>query len=266
MRAGFFQFDVKFGDIQASLKRVRRVLRQAEFDLVVLPELFSTGYLLGSRERALQLAETIPGGEATQALIELAAERRGAILAGICERDGDRVYNTAVLVSPDGSVERHRKVHLPRYEVPVFDRGDRFETFDAAGANIGVALCFDLWMPEACRSLALAGAEILASPANFGGPWSMDVARVRAVENACFVISANRTGTEESGGMKVTFRGGSQIVDCDGTVLFQAGKEERLAIVEIDPERAREKRNVFSDDILRELEFYRREESGSGAR
>jgi tRNA-binding EMAP/Myf-like protein len=86
------------------------------------------------------------------------------------------------------------------------------------------------------------------------------------VSNGMLCSAAELETAEESDGMDVTFRGGSQIVDCDGNVLFQAGKDERLAIVESAPERAREKRNVFCDDLLGELEFYRRQSRASGAR
>lgn len=94
MLAGFFQFAVEFAAPRRNVERVRRALRQEHFDLIVLPELFNTGYLLGSRERGCVLAESVPGGETTQALTELAAEHHGTIVASICERDGKHLYNT----------------------------------------------------------------------------------------------------------------------------------------------------------------------------
>jgi predicted amidohydrolase len=73
----------------------------------------------------------------------------------------------------------------------------------------------------------------------------------------CYVISANRIGIEETDGVTAIFRGASQIVDCDGQVLYQAGKEECLVAVDLDPARARSKSNVACEDLMRELDFHR---------
>jgi predicted amidohydrolase len=129
--------------------------------------------------------------------------------------------------------------------------------FKRAGASVGMALCSDTWMPEACRRLAMDGAEILLSPASSAVSWTADLARLRALENMVYVISSNRIGIEEADGVTAVFRGCSQIIDCDGQVLYQAGKEECVVAVEIDPERARSKANIACNDLMRELEFHR---------
>lgn len=257
MRAGFLQFEPRLGSGAYNLRIVQRILAGEEFDLLVLPELCNSGYLLGSREGALRLAEAVPDGPTVRGLSALAAEHCAYLVAGIAERDGDRVYNTAVLIGPAGVVHKHRKVHLPPYETSIFDRGDRFDVVSAGDARVGLALCSDTWMPEACRALALGGAAILASPGSSAVSWTADMARLRALENVVYVISSNRIGIEEADGVTAIFRGGSQIVDCDGQVLYQAGKEECAVAVEIDPERALSKSNVACDDLMREIEFYR---------
>jgi predicted amidohydrolase len=257
MRAGFLQFEPRPASGSYNLRIIQRILEGQEFDLLVLPELCNTGYLLGSRENAMRLAEAVPDGPMVSGLMELAARHKGWIAAGVAEREGDRVFNSAVLVGPSGLVHRHRKVHLPPYESAIFDRGEGFETARAGAASVGVALCSDTWMPEACRKLAMQGAEILLSPASSAVSWTGDLARLRALENVVYVISSNRIGIEEAGGVTAIFRGGSQVVDCDGQVLYQAGKEECVVTVEIDPARARSKANVACDDLTRELEFYR---------
>lgn len=257
MRVGFLQFEPRAGQAVFNLRTAARVIGDEKFDLLVMPELCNTGYLLGSRQRALELAEPIPGGASFSALVNIAAARNAHLVAGLAERDGDRVYNTAVLVGPQGLVQRHRKVHLTRYEDEIFDRGDRFDVADVRGDKIGIAISFELWMPEACRQLARRGADILACPANSGGSWSFDLAPVRAFENVVFVVMANRIGVEERDGVSATFRGGSQIVECEGEVIYQAGKEECIATAELDPVRARVKSNLFCADLERELAMYK---------
>lgn len=266
MRAGFLQFEPRLGAGAYNLRTIRRILAGQEFDLIVLPELCNTGYLLGSRESALRLAEPVPGGPVVSGLIELAAAHKAYVVAGIAERDGVQVFNTAVMAGPEGLVHKHRKVHLPPYESAIFDRGDGFRAVRAGSAKVGIAMCSDLWMPEACRQLAVDGAEILLSPANSAVSWTADQARLRAIENVCFVISANRIGVEEADGVTAVFRGGSQIVDCDGQVLYQAGKEECAVAADIDPARARSKSNVACNDLLRELEVHRRAAKAAPAR
>lgn len=257
MRVGFLQFEPRGRDTVFNLRTVARVIEGEEFDLLVLPELCNAGYLLGSRETAAAASEPVAGGKTVRGLMELASRFDGYLVAGLIESDGGRIYNSAVLVGPEGVVHRHRKVHLARHEAAIFDRGDRFDVVEVRGAKVGLAVSFDIWMPEACRELARAGAEILACPAAYGGAWSMDVARVRAIENVVYVVSANRIGVESSGGSSVAFRGASQVIDCDGQVLCQAGKEECAVVVEIDEGRARVKSNVLCDDLGRELERYR---------
>ena len=257
VKSGFFQFDVAFGEKERNLDKVRAALSQVDFDLMVLPELFTTGYLLSTNQQAAQFAESIPNGETVRSLIELAGRKHAHIVGGMIERDGDRIYNTAVIVGPAGFVGKHRKVHLTKYEVPLFDRGSGFEVFDiGGGCKLGVVLCFDTWFPEACRVLMSKGAQVLCSPANFGGPWSVDILKVRAVENIVYAISANRIGTETANGIVAEFRGESQIVSCDGLVLQHAGIGEAVAVAEIEPKTASVKRSLMCDDLLGELERY----------
>jgi predicted amidohydrolase len=253
MRVGFYQYDVRFGDKRWNLDRVERAVAEgAAFDLLVLPELFATGYLFASRAEVAAAAEPVPGGETTTLLERLAHASGGYLVGGLAERDGDALYNSAVLVGPSGYVGRHRKRHLPRREAPLFDRGGEPEIFDLGGVAVGIALCFESWFPEHTRLLADRSAELLLNPANFGGPWSLDIARVRALENVVYAVTANRTGREARVGRDAHFRGESRVVSPEGEILLQAGSDETLAVVEIDPTRARDKRNLMCDDMWRE--------------
>ena len=131
-------------------------------DLAVLPELFASGYQFRDRQEALQFAEDLSGdgGPVTRRLTGVAADSGTTIVAGLAEKQGDRLFNSSVLVRPDGSRETYRKVHLFMDEKSLFEPGDLgFPVFEACGTTVGMMICFDWIFPEAARSLALAGAE-----------------------------------------------------------------------------------------------------------
>src|SRR2546422_10505046 len=102
MKVGYFQFAPGFGDIKRNLDTVVNRLAQVECELLVLPELFNTGYQFVSLDEAKALAEDVPGGPTTERLLKLAAERRMHLVAGLAERAGNRLYNPAGLVGPAG--------------------------------------------------------------------------------------------------------------------------------------------------------------------
>src|SRR5947209_14849623 len=112
MRAGFFQFEPRFGARDHNLAVVEEALVKVKADLIVLPELFSTGYQFTSREEALDLAEEAPSGEASRLLSAIAQDQRMHIVAGLAERSGRQVFNSAILAGPEGIFKCYRKTHL----------------------------------------------------------------------------------------------------------------------------------------------------------
>jgi predicted amidohydrolase len=260
-RVGYFQFEPVFGDRDGNLGRIRRALAEARADLIVLPELCTSGYIFASREEVEHLAEPIPGGPTTRALEEIAGERNLVLVAGLAERDGDRFYNSAVLVSPKGFVGRYRKVHLFDRETLWFEPGNEgFRVHEVDGVRLGVLICFDWRFPEAARTLALQGADILCHPSNLVRPWCQDAMVTRSIENRVFSITANRTGEELRDGYGLRFTGKSQIVSARGEVLARAPAErDALEIVGISPEEARDKRLNDRNDLFasRRPEAYR---------
>ena len=254
MKVGFFQFDVTFGDKRKNLDKIHGALKGSDFDLMVLPELFTTGYVFGSKDEAAALAEPIPDGETVARLAEIAEQKYAYIIGGMAEVENDRLYNTAVIVGPDGYVGKHRKTHVTKLEASIFDRSDEINVFDLGGVKIGIVICFESWFPEVSRRLMFQGAQIVCNPANFGGPWSLEVIRVRALENIVFTVQANRIGKEHRNNIHAEFRGESQVVSCEGGVLLQAGGREEVGVVDIDPERAKQKSNIVCNDLIQELE------------
>jgi predicted amidohydrolase len=210
--------------------------------LVVLPECAISGYMLANEREAVRAAEPVPG-PSVEALEHACARLGLHCVAGVLERDGARVRNTAVLVGPEGLVGRYRKTHLPYLGVDRFvEPGDEAPpVFETPLGRIGTQICYELRFPEVTRSLALRGAEIVVHPTNWPTavrPFADYLTRARAAENRVFLLTSNRVGREG----KIEFLGRSQIVDPQGERLADAGEaEEGLAVAEIDPAKAREK-------------------------
>ena len=168
----------------------------------------------------------------------------------------ERFYNSAVLVTPDDApVGLYRKVHLFDREKLVFDDGDLgFPVFTLPGPDalrVGLMVCFDWRFPEAARTLALAGAELIAHPSNLVKPWCQRAMVTRSLENLVFSITANRTGLEDRGDHPIGFTGRSQVLDPQGEQLATAGEnQEALEIVAIDPAAARTKRTNERNDLF----------------
>ena len=112
MKAGFYQFAPRFGDMKYNLQKVIDAAAPVETDLLVLPELFNTGYQFTSKEEAKSLSEKIPSGDTANTLIKLSAKKKVYIAAGIAEYSEGKIYNSAVLTGPDGLIGVYRKIHL----------------------------------------------------------------------------------------------------------------------------------------------------------
>ena len=243
MKVGFLQTHPIFGRTQENVEAAVSLIKGMDADLVVLPELFNTGYQFTSWEESLALAEAVPGGETTQVLIKLAKEKRISIVAGLAEREKGTCYNSAVLVSPQGFVGCYRKLHLFYNEKLWFAPGNRpLEVYNIGTAKIGIMICFDWFFPEVARTLAVKGADILCHPANLVLPYCPQAMITRCIENRVFAITANRIGTERRTEESLSFIGTSQILGTKGEILYRAStdREESMAI-EINPHNARNK-------------------------
>lgn len=261
-RVAFYQFNPVFGDVEGNLEKVFSAIENADTDLLVLPEFFATGYQFVEHDEVDELSETIPDGRTTQRLIAVAREKEMFIVAGLPERSGDRFYNSAVLVGPEGLIGFYRKTHLFGEEKLFFEPGDTgFRVWDTPIGRIGIMICFDWFFPEAMRVLSLLGAEMIAHPANLVLPYCPRSMPTRCLENRVFAVTANRTGIEERrAGTSLRFIGQSRIISPEGTVLASAeADEEIVAVAAVDMAQARNKtlnpfNDLFSD---RRPSFYR---------
>ncbi len=260
-RVGFIQNQPVFGDIEANRNRITHLLEGFEADLLVLPELFTTGYQFASREEANDLAETI-SGPTTEFLTAFAKNKNLFIIAGLVERDGDAIYNSSLVTGPDGLIGRYRKIHLFDTEKNIFDAGDEPPpVFELGPARVGVMICFDWRFPETARSLALSNADVIAHPSNLVLPHCPQSMITRCLENRVYAITADRVGIEQRiPGETLTFIGQSQVVDPDGNVLVRASSDrEESAVVEIDLAKARQKSINPANDLFRDrrVDLYR---------
>lgn len=245
MRIGYIQTKPRIMDVVGNVSRVMGVLECLDADLVVLPELFNTGYALTLEELG-QVSEKVPGGYTIEKLKDLSKERGMAIVAGFAERDGDDFHNSAALITPSG-VKVHRKVHLFGKEKRLFQPGSCFEVHRYGKVNIGMMVCFDWFFPESCRTLMLKGADIIAHPANLVLPFWPKAAVTRSVENHVFIVTAGRIGKERG----LSFIGKSQIVSPSGEILCSAGRSRsESAVVDVNPLIARDKCVTSLNDIV----------------
>ena len=261
MRIGYVQMNPTFGKVASNLEAAEELMRQSTADLWVLPELFATGYQFASQEELDVLSEPIPEGPTTQTLIAFARTQSCFVVAGLTEYHGCNVYNSAVLVGPEGLVAHYRKIHLFSNEKQWFAPGDTpFPVEDIGPAKVGIMICFDHLFPESARTLALKGAEIIAHPSNLVMPvYAQVTMRARALENGVFTVTANRVGIEARTYETLRFTGESQIVSPSGEILAHSPAEgQDVQVVEIDPTQARDKSLNTDNDRLadRRPDFY----------
>ena len=246
MKVCFAQFDVKFSEKEENLRHSLEVLSGLDADLIVLPELFNTGYAFSNKKDLLSLAEIVPDGETTKALEYFSRKRDVCVVAGLAERDGEKIYNSAVVVDKK-FIGVYRKIHLHGIEKKFFEAGCEFKVFNVRNIKLGVMICFDWFFPESARTLALAGADLIAHPANLVMPYCPDAMKTRCLENRVWAVTADRIGCER----KISFIGQSQVTSPLGEVLYRASREkEEVKIIDIDITLSRNKNLNEYNNIL----------------
>ena len=257
MRASLIQIAVNEDEsVEARRLRAASLVRdQAGADLVVLPELWTTGAFafdeFGARAEPLQ-------GPTYEAMAKAASDAGVWLHAGsVPERGPDgELYNTSLVLSPAGDLAAaYRKIHrfgFDKGEAVLMAAGEDLVTVRLPGTTLGVATCYDLRFPELFRGLVDAGAETLVVPAGWPerrrSHWTL-LARARAVENQAFVLACGTAGTHAG----VPQAGHSIVVDPWGEVLAEAGADEEILTVEFDPAkvgRTREQFPALKDRVL----------------
>lgn len=270
MRIACIQMEPKVGALNANVAKTLEQLARAHAngaDIAVLPELCNSGYVFESREEAFALAEPVPDGPTTKAWMAAAAEFDMIFVAGIAERAGKRLFNSAVAVGPDGHVGTYRKNHLWAAENLFFEPGDLgVPVWHTRHGRLAAAICYDGWFPEIIRMAAVQGADLLCIPTNWvpmpEQPDDLPVmanilAMSAAHSNSLFIAAADRIGTERN----QPFLGRSIIIGHTGWPIAgpASAADEEVLYADVDLSDARRKRvlNEFNQPLRdRRIDLY----------
>lgn len=244
VRVAVVQFEPRVGveNLKANALAVEQRLTAAAdggAGLIVLPELATTGYVFETREEAYAHAEAVPDGPTVESFVRIAAERNVYIVGCVAERDGVTLYDTAVLVGPEGFIGRYRKTHLWNTEKLWFTPGNEgFAVYDTKIGRIGLLVCWDIWFPETARIVAQMGADIICIPTGWvwtppplydasGVCMAAYLTMTAAHANNVFIATADRIGQERGAG----FMGNSLIAGTNGWPIDRiAGPDEDTII------------------------------------
>jgi len=260
MKISLIQMDVKRGQPERNYEKAAVLVREASSfdpDVILLPEMWNTGYELGMIE---ELAD--PEGKRTEALMsDLSSELKVNIVAGsVACMQGNDVFNTLMAFDRKGKkIAEYSKIHLFRLmqEEKYLRPGNVPCTFDLEDVRFGVIICYDLRFPELSRLLALRGAQVLLAPAQWPYPrlshW-MKLLDARAIENQFFVAGCNRVGQDPD---KTTFFGYSRVVDPWGNVIGEVSDEkEGILTVDMDLREVKTARDTLPVFLDRKPSIY----------
>jgi predicted amidohydrolase len=233
------QIEPTIGEKEENVEKTLRFAGEAArsgADVILLPELANTGYMFGTKEDAFRLAEVVPGGETTKKWEEFAQDQGVYLAAGIAEREGYRLYNSSVLIGPEGYVGSYRKLHLWNREKLFFEPGDLgLQVFHTPIGRMGMIICYDMWFPELIRIHGLQGADLILNVTNWVAG-SQEERDSRVTEAVCvaqahlssvFMAAADRIGVERG----QPFLGRSMIVSPTGEVLAGPASFDKEEII-----------------------------------
>jgi len=253
MKIGYVQTSPIFGELTQNFEQVKNLLSNSKADLIVLPELFATGYTFISKEEAESLAENTKGKTA-EFLMSIAEKTGAVVVGGFIEKDRNKIFNSSMIVSDSEVFGTYRKLHLYYKEKLWFSPGNKpIEIYEVKDTKVGIMICFDWFFPETIRTLTLLGADIIAHPANLVLPYCQRAMITRCLINRVFAVTSNRIGNETRGEDNFTFTGGSQITSFNGDVLSSAPMDKIfIDFVEIDVNQARDKNLNKYNNIIKD--------------
>ena len=262
-KAAIAQVSAELRNKEKNIEKMERSAGEARelgAELLIFPELFLTGYNI--RNEVFRLAEE-RDGESVERLSKIAENEEMHLIFGMLEREGERIYNSAVLLSPDGERSVYRKLMFPNFgpfeEGLYFTQGNEMPVFETELGKIGIEICYDLFYPEITKTYAGKGAEIIV---NISGSPSISralfekVLLARAIENTSYVLYSNNVGTQ----IGLVFWGGSRVISPKGEIIAVGDAyEEGMVVAELKKDElrlARQYRPTFRDtkpEILRKM-------------
>lgn len=241
------QFDPQVGiqnrpsNLEISLSLALQAVNNGA-NLIVLPELANTGYLFNNRHDAYLHAEPVPDGPSMRAWMDFAQLHQVYLVAGLAERDGMQLFDTAVLLGPEGLIGKYRKAHLWNKEKLWFSPGNLgFPVFETPIGRIGLLICWDIWFPEVPRILTQQGADIICSLNNWvwtppplfdeaGKCMASYLTMTAAHANNVFIAAANRIGEERD----ARYLGCSLIAGTNGWPIGKVASPNEQTIIYAD--------------------------------
>lgn len=232
------------GNVDKNFKRVDEVVRKygRSHDLMIFPETFFMGFP-ETKEECRRLAEPLDGPIVSH-LKTLAKEEETAIAIGLYEKEGEEIYNTTVLVDPEGLKMSYRKTHLWLDDQNKVKAGNCFRSCDWQNTRVGVIICYDVEFPETARAVAEMGTELLIITDGNMEPYGhvhRTAIQARAQENQMYVAMANRVGK----GSRDAFVGESVIADPYGNIIAEGGHGEEIVSATIDMAVVRESKQAY---------------------
>lgn len=268
VKVACLQMDIKFGDTDFNIEKSLNMINVAADNgaqLIIIPEMANTGYVFNNKEEAFRLAENIQDSESINSWSSIAHDRNLYIVAGMTEKEGFDLYNTAVLIGPGGLIGKYRKLHLWGEEFLWIEKGNLgLPVFNTPIGKIGMAICYDMSFPEMFRILSAQGADIICISTNWTpvaelpddiktfGPIQ---AMAAANSNGIYIAVADRVGTERG----ITFPGKSIIVNTLGVpIVGPVDDTERIIYGDCDFAEVRSKatNNFNSLKYDRRLDVY----------
>ena len=260
-KVGLCQFNPSLLNKAENIKKMRELVDGLDADLIVFPELATSGYVFSCKEEILQVADDFQTSDTTAMFTELSSKNNTAYVIGFTEISEGKLYNSSMLINPDGTKHLYRKIHLFNEEKLWFEPGNL--GFVVAKSKydvlVGQMICFDWIFPESARTLMLKGAQIIAHPANLVLPWCQQAMLTRSLENRVFSVTCNRIGTEINKDKEFYFTGMSQVVTPQAELLFRLSEDEvSTKIVEIEIDKANEKNVTQYNHVIhdRRVEYY----------
>lgn len=254
MKLSIVQFEPKFGDKVFNFSKINKYIDTVETDIIVFPELATTGYDFKSKNEVIELADSFTS-EKIKEIADKSKKLNKIIVFGFPEIDEGKTYNSAAILFPDENLNKlYRKTHLFFRERFCFEEGNTgffniyFKNWDI---NIGTMICYDWRFPEAARTLGLKGADLIVCPSNLvTDVWDVSTPS-RALENKVYLAVANRIGIENRNNNELLFNGKSVVYKYNSEELCKAGREnEEVISCEIYPEKTRDKSFNDYNDIF----------------
>ena len=246
----------KYKNLEIINNHLKNISDKEKYDLIVLPELSSNGYLFENREELKNTAEDIKDGIFINSLSEMSKKYDTSIIAGLAEKFEDKIYNSAVIIEKGNIKGVYRKIHLSYFEKNFFDIGEIENAdliFNINGINISVQICFDLWFNEISRRQILNGSNLICVLANFGSNTTFEITKVRAIENLTPIVLCNRIGIEKNSIMEASFIGKSFICDEAGKLLTNINDNKNNKIITAEIEIKNKRQNIICSDFIKEI-------------